>query len=66
VKCDVSKEDEVKAMVQSAVDQFGRLDVLVRLVEICGEYKVPQLTLVQQRWYHAPSVSLGSGGKERS
>lgn len=29
VKCDVSKESEVKAMIDSAVDKFGRLDVLV-------------------------------------
>ena len=29
LKCDVSKEDEVKALVQGAVDEFGRLDVLV-------------------------------------
>jgi NAD(P)-dependent dehydrogenase (short-subunit alcohol dehydrogenase family) len=29
IKCDVSKEQEVKAMVHGAVDQFGRLDVLV-------------------------------------
>ena len=29
LKCDVSKEPEVKALVQGAVDQFGRLDVLV-------------------------------------
>ena len=29
VKCDVSKEDEVAAIVKRAVDEFGRLDVMV-------------------------------------
>lgn len=29
MKCDVSKEDEVAAIVQTAVDEFGRLDVMV-------------------------------------
>ncbi|CBQ72866.1 related to short-chain alcohol dehydrogenase [Sporisorium reilianum SRZ2] len=28
MKCDVSKEDEVAAIVQRAVDEFGRLDVM--------------------------------------
>lgn len=29
VKCDVSKEADVKAMVERAVEKWGRLDVLV-------------------------------------
>ena len=29
VKCDVSKESDVQAMVAAAVDKWGRLDVLV-------------------------------------
>lgn len=29
VKCDVSKEDDVKALVDKAVETFGRLDVMV-------------------------------------
>lgn len=29
VKCDVSKEDEIKATVDQAVDKFGRLDIMV-------------------------------------
>lgn len=32
VKCDVSKESEVKAVVDKAVEAFGRLDVLVSVV----------------------------------
>jgi len=33
----VSKESEVKAMIDSAVDKFGRLDVLVRGLSGPGE-----------------------------
>ncbi len=29
VKCDVSKADEVEAMVQRAIDEFGKIDILV-------------------------------------
>ena len=29
VKCDVSKEDQIEAIVKRAVDEFGRLDVMV-------------------------------------
>ena len=30
--CDVSKESDVKAMVDRAVEKWGRLDVMVRLL----------------------------------
>ncbi len=36
VKCDVSNEAEVEALVQTAVDQMGRLDVMVRPVRVGG------------------------------
>jgi NAD(P)-dependent dehydrogenase (short-subunit alcohol dehydrogenase family) len=29
VRCDVSKEDQIEAIVKRAVDEFGRLDVMV-------------------------------------
>lgn len=34
VKCDVSKEAEVKEMIDRAVQEFGRLDVLVRFFRL--------------------------------
>jgi len=32
VRCDVSKEDQIEAIVKRAVDEFGRLDIMVRLI----------------------------------
>lgn len=35
-KADVGKEADVKAAVDLAIGEFGRLDVMVRLLSICG------------------------------
>ena len=32
VRCDVSKEDQIEAIVKRAVDEFGRLDIMVRWI----------------------------------
>ena len=36
--CDVSKEEDVKALVQFAVDKFGRLDVMVANAGLANEF----------------------------
>ncbi len=41
MKCDVSKEDEVAAIVKRAVDEFGRLDVMVSRDPTQQSYDVP-------------------------
>jgi len=38
IKCDVSNEEEVKAMIQKVIDEYGRIDVLVNNAGI-GVYK---------------------------
>ncbi len=35
VKCDVSKKEEVEKMVKTAIDKWGKLDVLVNNAGIC-------------------------------
>ena len=55
IKCDVSSEADIKALVEGAVAKWGRLDVMVcRLFVTVSEV----LMIVQQRWYHARTVCL--------
>jgi NAD(P)-dependent dehydrogenase (short-subunit alcohol dehydrogenase family) len=56
VKCDVSNEELVKAMVQKTVDHFGGVDVLVNNAGI-GVYK-PLLETSSEDWERAMGVNL--------
>lgn len=56
VACDVSQEDQVKAMVQKAMDAYGRIDVLVNNAGV-GVYK-PVLEASSEDWDHCLSVNL--------
>ncbi|MEJ2558725.1 MAG: glucose 1-dehydrogenase [Anaerolineae bacterium] len=56
VKCDVSNEDQVKAMVRMAIDKYGRIDVLVNNAGV-GVYK-PVLEATSQDWDYCLSVNL--------
>jgi len=55
IKCDVSSESDIKALVEGAVAKWGRLDVMV-----CPTLPMWRrvLMIVQQRWYHARTVCL--------
>ena len=48
VKCDVSREDEVAAMVNKSLDRFGRIDVLVNNAGIASPSSILDMTL--KRW----------------
>lgn len=37
VKCDVAKEDEVVSMVDSVIDSFGKIDILVNNASVCRD-----------------------------
>ncbi|MBZ0286696.1 MAG: SDR family oxidoreductase, partial [Anaerolineae bacterium] len=56
VKCDVSNEDQVKAMVQAALDRFGQIDILVNNAGI-GVYKTV-LDATSEDWDRALGVNL--------
>lgn len=56
VKCDVSNEDQVKAMVQAALDRFGQIDILVNNAGI-GVYKTV-LDASSEDWDRALGVNL--------
>jgi citronellol/citronellal dehydrogenase len=48
VKCDVSNEDEVRAMVDAALSEFGRIDVLVNNAAILFPHEL--LDMPAKRW----------------
>ncbi len=58
VECDVSNEEQVKAMVQAALDKYGRIDVLVNNAGI-GIYK-PVLEATGEDWDRCMAVNLKS------
>jgi hypothetical protein len=56
VHCDVSKEEQVKAMVQKAMQAYGRIDVLVNNAGI-GVY-MPVLEASSEDWDRCLNVNL--------
>lgn len=47
IQGDVSKEDDVSAIFKSAVDAFGRVDVLVNNAGVTDGYPIDKMTLAQ-------------------
>jgi NAD(P)-dependent dehydrogenase (short-subunit alcohol dehydrogenase family) len=56
IKCDVSNEDEVKAMIQKVLDEYGRIDILVNNAGI-GVYKT-LLDATSADWDRCLGVNL--------
>jgi len=56
VKCDVSKPDQVDALVKETVERYGRVDYLVNNAGICPVVSWDQTTLVD--WNHVLEVNL--------
>jgi NAD(P)-dependent dehydrogenase (short-subunit alcohol dehydrogenase family) len=56
VACDVSNEDQVKAMVQKTLDTYGRIDILVNNAGV-GVYK-PVVDATSEDWDRCLSVDL--------
>lgn len=57
IECDVSKADEVKAMVDKVISTYGRVDVLVNFVGILGRV-APLWELSEDEWNRVLEVNL--------
>src|ERR1700741_749565 len=56
IEIDVTKEEDVKAMVRTVLTRFGRVDLLVNSVGI-AEY-VPSEEITSERWLRMINVNL--------
>jgi len=56
VKCNVTKKEEVEAMVRAAVEKWGKIDILVNNAGIC-EFK-PFLELTEEEWDKTININL--------
>lgn len=57
VKCDVSKEEEVKQAVEEVMQTFGRIDILINNAGVATGGTVENLTLEQ--WNSAMDINVG-------
>jgi 3-oxoacyl-[acyl-carrier protein] reductase len=56
VKCNVTKKEEVEAMVRAAVEKWGKIDILINNAGIC-EFK-PFLELTEEEWDRTIDINL--------
>ena len=57
VRGDVSKRDEVKAMIENIIQKFGRIDILVNNAGILGKVSNP-LEITDEEWDKVLNVNL--------
>jgi 3-oxoacyl-[acyl-carrier protein] reductase len=56
--CDVTREDEVRALTAAAIESMGRIDVLVNNAGLGGSVAVTEMT--DEQWHKVLDVSLTS------
>ena len=56
VHCDVTSEDDIEAMVRAAVDEFGRLDVMLNVAGIADGARITDIT--QESYERTMNVDL--------
>src|SRR5207248_2055796 len=55
--CDVTKEDDVRAMFGAAVERFGRLDILVNTAGVIGPIETPAQDVSADDFRHVLDVN---------
>jgi len=56
IKCDVSRPDEVQKMVETVIDEFGRIDILVNNAGVAS--LAPFVDLTEEQWDFVMGVNL--------
>lgn len=56
LKCDVSKEEDVQAMVQSTLETFGRVDILINNAAVAFPLSLLEISL--KRWQLVMDVNM--------
>lgn len=56
VQCDITKTDEIKAMVKTVKDHFGRIDILINNAGV-GK-GIPADTQTDEEWYSTTRINL--------
>ena len=56
IKCDVSKENKVKEMIQKTIDKFGKIDILVNNASIV--FDVPLFEKTVEQWKQTIDINL--------
>ncbi|QKV73268.1 SDR family oxidoreductase [Amycolatopsis sp. Hca4] len=56
IPCDVTQEDQVQALVDGAVDHFGRIDVMINNAGLGGTKSVIDMT--DDEWSHVLDITL--------
>jgi len=56
IKCDVSKENEVKEMIQKTIDKFGKIDILINNAGVV--FDVPFFERTVEQWKRTLDVNL--------
>ena len=59
VKADVSKAEDVKSMVKTTIDTYGKLDILFNNAGIAGEI-VPTVECTEENWDKVLAINLKS------
>jgi NAD(P)-dependent dehydrogenase (short-subunit alcohol dehydrogenase family) len=58
VKTDVSKPEDVQAMVRAAMQEYGRLDVIFNNAGIEGEMNKPTADCTLENWHRVIGINL--------
>lgn len=56
IRCDISKEDEVKRMVKESINKFGKIDILVNNAGIV--YDIPLFEKTVEQWRDTLNTNL--------